>query len=96
METIAVASLKARLSSYLKKVKAGQEVLITERGVPIARIVPLSETTGAPRLETLARAGLIRPGRGLVRKTLLKPPHGSPADGAGVLAALLADRNESR
>ena len=71
-------------------------MLITERGVPIARIVPLSKATGAPRLEALARAGLIRPGRGYVRKTLLKPPDGSPADGAGVLAALLADRNDSR
>jgi antitoxin (DNA-binding transcriptional repressor) of toxin-antitoxin stability system len=36
-----VRELKARLSSYLDTVKGGGEVLVTERGQIIARIVPV-------------------------------------------------------
>ncbi len=97
METTSIAALKARLSHFLQKVKGGHEVLITERGVAIAKIVPLERDTGrTARQERLAKAGLIRPGRGRVRKSLLTPPPGSEDIGAGVLAALIAEREEGR
>lgn len=57
--TVNVRELKARLSHYLRLAKAGESVEITERGVPIGRIVP----TGAPvedRLEAMARTGLLQ------------------------------------
>jgi prevent-host-death family protein len=41
MESAGVAQLKARLSEYLSRVKAGEEVLVTDRGRPIARLVPV-------------------------------------------------------
>ena len=34
-----VAQLKAGLSRYLERVKAGHEVLVTDRGQPVAKIV---------------------------------------------------------
>ena len=37
MRTATVSKLKASLSEYLRQVKAGEEVLVTERGRPIAR-----------------------------------------------------------
>ncbi|MEW5934009.1 MAG: type II toxin-antitoxin system prevent-host-death family antitoxin [Bacillota bacterium] len=40
----AIAELKARLSEYLKIVKSGTEVVVTERGNPIARIIPYQKT----------------------------------------------------
>ena len=39
MQTLSVAGAKARLSALLTQVEAGEEVVITRRGVPIARIV---------------------------------------------------------
>lgn len=42
MKTAAVSELKARLSKYLNRVKAGEEVLITDRGNPVARLLPIS------------------------------------------------------
>jgi prevent-host-death family protein len=39
--TAAVAELKAQLSRYLSRVKAGEEILVTERGTPVARLVPV-------------------------------------------------------
>ncbi|MFQ5520338.1 MAG: type II toxin-antitoxin system Phd/YefM family antitoxin, partial [Candidatus Methylomirabilia bacterium] len=42
MKLANVAKLKATLSEYLARVKAGEEVIVTERGKPIARIVPFT------------------------------------------------------
>jgi prevent-host-death family protein len=39
MHTLSVAEAKARLSDVLAQVEAGEEVVITRRGVAIARIV---------------------------------------------------------
>lgn len=38
--TVGVRELKAQLSAYLRQVKAGQTIVITERGTPIGRITP--------------------------------------------------------
>ena len=61
----AVAELKAHLSRYLRRVKAGEEVIITERNLPIARIVPLAPSpSGRAQLAALADAGIVRIGKG--------------------------------
>ncbi|MBA2667461.1 MAG: type II toxin-antitoxin system prevent-host-death family antitoxin, partial [Trueperaceae bacterium] len=41
MKKASVSSVKNNLSSYLDLVRAGEAVLITDRGRPIARLVPL-------------------------------------------------------
>ena len=90
--TTSVVLLKARLSEYLRLVKAGHEVVITERGVPVARVVPLDETERkSTRRARLARAGLLKAGRGKLPKWFLQAPAGEPS---GVLDALLAERRE--
>ena len=53
-----VRELRARLSAYLREVKAGGTVIITDRGKPIGRIVPLAQSTET-QLEALTQAGLI-------------------------------------
>jgi prevent-host-death family protein len=88
-----VAQLKARLSEYLRQVKAGHEVVITERGVPVARLTPLAANERrATREERLIRAGLLRPPQ--APRTKLGPPKGRPGAGRAVLEALLAEREE--
>jgi antitoxin (DNA-binding transcriptional repressor) of toxin-antitoxin stability system len=39
MRTVSLADAKARLSALLDAVEAGDEVVITRRGLPVARIV---------------------------------------------------------
>ena len=41
MRSVNVAELKNRLSAYLHRVRAGEELLIRDRNLPIAKIVPL-------------------------------------------------------
>ena len=95
METAAVAELKSHLSHYLRQVKGGREVVVTERGRPIARLVPIAfaDDRSASR-EDLVATGLLKPGRSRLRKALLQPPEGEPV--SGVVEALLAERAEGR
>jgi len=50
-----------KFSTAMKAVRAGEEVVLTERGRPIAVIAPLFGRAGAPAtLARLAQAGLVR------------------------------------
>jgi prevent-host-death family protein len=55
---VGIRELKARLSSYLRQVKDGATLIITERGKPIGRIVPVSPSLET-RLQELIQAGLV-------------------------------------
>lgn len=57
---VAVTELRAHLSEWLDRARAGTEVVITDRGVPVARLLGLAS---ASTLERLTAAGAIsRPG----------------------------------
>jgi prevent-host-death family protein len=97
MKSATVSKLKATLSEYLAKVKAGEEVIITERGKPIAKIVPLPRNgpSISPHLQELARAGLVRLGSGKLPAGFWKLPR--PKDPKGLaVQALLEERAEGR
>lgn len=55
--TVNIRELKSRLSHYLRLTKAGESVVITERGTPIGRIVPTAAPV-AERIEAMTQAGL--------------------------------------
>lgn len=55
-----IAELKALLSETLARVKAGEEVIVTEHSRPIARLMPLSSATPAAATQELVRAGLVK------------------------------------
>ena len=56
MGTVGVKELKNRLTQYLRRTKQGEEVIITERGTPIALIQPIKNADTAVSLEArLAR-----------------------------------------
>jgi prevent-host-death family protein len=56
-----IAELKALLSETLVRVKAGEEVQVTEHGRPIARLMPLSGASPAAATQELVRTGLVKP-----------------------------------
>jgi prevent-host-death family protein len=96
MTTTSISELKARLSAYLDLVRAGDEVLVTDRGRVIARLVPVGgEAQEDSRRELLVRTGQLQLPRSPLPRNFRKARR--PADAKGrSLAALLEERAEGR
>lgn len=91
VKTTGIREAKARLSRLLRDVQRGNEWVITERGKPIARLVPMSGTALplSDRIRRLEDSGLIEPVRGQTRE--LPPP--LPLEGDLAQAWLQEDRD---
>jgi prevent-host-death family protein len=68
MKTVGIRELKNRLSEYLREVRAGENVLVTDRGEVIAELLPPGQVRADPSvppgLVQLARRGLVTMGAG--------------------------------
>jgi prevent-host-death family protein len=98
MATVSISETKAKLSALIDRVLAGERVTITDRGVPVARLVPLGESTSTgtwdDRLEGLERAGaIVRPTRPLDLEAFLARPRIETR--TSVVDALLDERRTS-
>ena len=95
MNTTTVSKLKASLGEYLRRVKAGEEVLVTERGRPIAKLTPALTPQALPEhLVHLTKQGLIKVGTGKLPKGFWNLPR--PKDPKGlVVKAVLEEREEN-
>ena len=96
MRRVSISELKAKLSEFIALVQSGEEVVVTDRGRPVARISNLRDETGrSGRLQQLIRLGRVRPPvdvSALARDRLERPP-----DAAGrALSALLEERSASQ
>lgn len=65
---VSVRELKSRLSEYLRKVAEGKEIVVTSRGVEVARLLPPdpAQRTASTESEAIARfrsLPWVRPGR---------------------------------
>ena len=83
MSTVGVKELKNRLTQYLRRTKQGEEVIITERGTPIALIQPIKSADMAVSLEAklarLASQGVVAlPTRKPLRRVRLAKVSGKP------------------
>lgn len=58
-ETVGIAELRQNLSVYLRKVSAGERLVVTDRNRPVAELGP-PPTTG-PGLDRLIAEGRVRP-----------------------------------
>lgn len=73
MTSVGIRELKNNLSRYLAAVRRGEEVIVTQRGKPVARITrqPGEQEVEPPWVTRMAAAGLLRPG---VRRRRAKGP----------------------
>lgn len=55
---VGVKELKTQLSKYLREVKRGRSIIITERGKPIGQIIPRAIPT-EDRITMMIQAGLV-------------------------------------
>jgi len=54
---VSIRELKSRLSHYLRLTRKGESVVITDRGLPIGRIVPIGQDLDQ-RLAAMRETGL--------------------------------------
>lgn len=94
MKRVPITELKARLSEHLEAVKAGEEIMVTDRGRPIARLSPIAlQEQPDARIEQLIRMGLARPPIAPLPPGFWDLPR--PEDPEGLaLKALLEEREE--
>lgn len=76
---VGIRELRADLSRWVKRVREGEEVVVTDRAVPVARLVPAS---GKRPFDRLVEAGIVAPapGRSGWRPDERVEPRGSVSD----------------
>lgn len=55
---VGIRELRAGLSRYVARVKDGQEIVVTEHGKPVAKLVPMN---GERKRDRLIREGVLIP-----------------------------------
>jgi len=86
---VSIRELKSRLSHYLRLTRKGESVVITDRGVPIGRIVPMGQDLDQ-RLAAMRETGQAQwSGRKLRRRAPV-----AKVRGRGSVAALLVEDRE--
>jgi prevent-host-death family protein len=94
MERASISQIKNHLSSYLKKVRAGQTILVLDRDQPVARIEPAAIADDPQgRVAALAGQGVLKLPTQPLPFRMLKS---APRIRAGVLEALLEERRTGR
>ena len=93
MKSVGARELKNRLGSYLRQVRNGATIVVTDRGRPIAELRPLAPLAGseAAALASLAAEGLVTPP---ARRRLPDGYEAPRLDSEGLSAAVVADRRD--
>lgn len=60
MKSVNIGTLKNELSAYLRYVRNGEEVIVRDRDVPVARIIPFRTMNISDDEARLAAAGILK------------------------------------
>jgi prevent-host-death family protein len=93
VDRIGIRELNQHTSTYITRVKAGHTIEITERGKPVARLVPVEQ--GNSYLDRMIAAGEVEPATGDLLEILDSLPAMEP-DGIDLAAVLSEMREEER
>ena len=53
---VAISTLRSELSSWIERARSGEEIVVTDRGIPVVRLLPVD---AAPILEQLVASGVL-------------------------------------
>jgi prevent-host-death family protein len=87
--TVGIREIKGQFSHYLRQVKAGATVVITERGTPVGRLVPVASSLEDRLTELVAARQLAWSGRRFRSSSL---PRARPLGRKMVAEILVEDR----
>jgi prevent-host-death family protein len=80
---VGIRELRADLSRWVKRAAGGEEVVVTDRGKAVARLVPMN---GESTFDRLVREGVIIPAPNKGPRT-----RAEPIEGAGPLSDLVLE-----
>jgi prevent-host-death family protein len=86
---VGIRELRLNLSRYVARVRAGAEVIVTDRGQPVAKLGPLEDTE--TKRARLIREGKLTPAT-RPKSTSLPPPIPLIGEGPLVSEMVLEDR----
>jgi prevent-host-death family protein len=97
MKTATITEAKNGLSALIDLVRAGESVIITDRGRPVATIGPVASAPDeSGRLLRLQRAGVIKIGTAAPPLDLMRTPPPALSPGASGVETLLDERRSGR
>jgi prevent-host-death family protein len=91
-KTVGARELKTRLGSYLRQVREGKTLIVTDRGEPVAELRPISSQSSGEEatLEKLAALGIITH----LNKSPLSHLRPVESTGPSVADAVVEDRED--
>lgn len=101
MASYSISDAKNRLSALLAKVRKGARIIITDRGVPVAVLMPVESNAGGgaaaeARMARLERGGVVVRGGGALPQAIVADRPPAARRGASAVALLLDERAEGR
>jgi prevent-host-death family protein len=94
MRSVNVAELKNRLSKYLSFAQNGEEVVIRDRNLPVAKLVPFSAEDADDQDLVLVAAGKLRLPETRLNVEALMKIRTSKVAGQKATRALISDRED--
>ena len=88
MSSVGVRELRQNASAVLRRVKAGEIIEVTERGEPVARLVPARALSP---MERMLADGSARPARYTIEESMRRFPPMPPTPGVPLPSEVLAE-----
>ncbi|MBF8290576.1 MAG: Antitoxin [Chloroflexi bacterium] len=96
MKMATITQAKNGLSALIDRVKAGESIVISDRGRAVARLEPVLDRADPDgRLARLERSGIVRVGTAAPPVDLIRVPGPSVGPGFSGVQAVLDERGES-
>jgi len=93
MRSTNIATLRNKLTHYLREVRAGEEIVVRDRQRPIAKIIPFTAGAADDDEAALVAAGLMRRGTGKLPRSFWTGPR-ARISWRRAASAVPADRDE--
>lgn len=89
---VAISQLRANLKAYIERARAGDRIVVTDRGVPVARLGPAEDESLLDRLE---REGVVTRAK-TTKRPIARKGQGVQASGpvADLVSEMRRDRDE--
>lgn len=87
---VAISELRANLKAFVDRARAGERIVVTDRGLPVARLVPADHEELLDRLE---REGVVTRAKAQERPIATK---GQGISASGPVAELVSEMRRDR